>query len=364
MLVDAHLLGSRETGNETYITNLLAGLAGVPGVNCGAAMTPGTVLSGCSTGIDPVQLRTTGNWARLLYGLPAACRQWNAQILHVTYVAPFVLTCPTVVSVHDVSFRRFPAAFSPRDRLLFATLLPLSLRRASAVITISQHAKQEILRAYPHLQVKVYVTRLAPGDQFKPPANQASAREIRRRYGISSDYVLAVGSLQPRKNLLRLVRAFAKVHAEIRDLKLVIVGKAQWQASAVYAEVLSQGLADNVLFTGYVPDHDLVGLYGEAKAFVYPSLYEGFGLPILEAMACGTPVVVSNTSSMPEVAGDAGLFVDPFNEDEMAASISQVLCSPRLADSLVEKGLRRAKEFTWAHTAAATADVYRRLILN
>lgn len=361
VVIDAHMLGSGETGNETYIANLLPNLSGLIDEEYAAAVMPNTKLPPDinATDLQLLPLRPSGNWMRLVYTLPTLCQRWRAEILHVTYVGPFVLSCPLVVSLHDVAYKRYPAFFSPRDRLLFSTLMPLTLRRASAVITLSEHAKREVLGYYPYLNGKVHVTHLAPNTAFRPIAEPELLHKIRARYGIHSDFILAVGNLQPRKNLPRLIRAFASIRNQIESIRLVIVGNAQWQASVIFTLVSRLGLEQDVVFTGYIPNDDLVLLYNAAKVFVYPSIYEGFGLPILEAMACGTPVVTSNSSSMPEVAGDAALFVDPHDEGQLADTIQQVLTNPDLALSLVEKGIRQTQQFSWRYTAAKTEAAYR-----
>lgn len=360
VMVDAHMLGSRETGNETYVRNLLVGLAEQGSCDVAAAVPPGVDLSHFS--IDPtverLPLAPPGDWFRLLYTLPSLCRRWRADLLHVTYVGPFFPPCPLIVSVHDVSFRRYPEFFSGMHRLLFSTLLPWTLRRANGVITLSESAKQEILWFYPFLENKVYVTPLAPSRLFCPVTDQDALRAACARYGIHSDFVLAVGNLQPRKNLSRLIEAFAAVLPQVESLQLVIVGQEQWQSSALYDMVHRLDLAERVLFTGYVPDQDLVLLYNAAEVFVYPSVYEGFGLPILEAMACGTPVVTSNTSSMPEVAGDAAILVDPYSVEQIAKGILSVLTDFELRQDLIERSLKRAVQFSWGKTAQQTLEIY------
>jgi glycosyltransferase involved in cell wall biosynthesis len=262
------------------------------------------------------------------------------------------------VSVHDISFRRYPSFFSPRDRLLFATLLPLTLLRAKAVLTLSNHAKAELVDAYPGLMGRVHVTPLAPSPIFRPIDDSLLSKAVRLRYGLKQDFIMAVGNLQPRKNLIRLIRAFASIRDSLDQCKLVIVGKAQWRASRILALVQSLGLTEDVRFTGYVPIQDLLVLYNMARAFVYPSLYEGFGLPILEAMACGTPVISSNVSSLPEVAGDAAVLVDPYREDDIARAIQQVVADAFLAESLSTMGLQHVRQFSWERTAHETMGVY------
>jgi glycosyltransferase involved in cell wall biosynthesis len=364
VLIDAHMVGGNETGNETYIANLASHLAQLPGIECAASVVADVDLPVYfrDSSINHFPLYPTGDWLRLLYTLPKMGYRWSADILHVTYVAPLHVPCSLVVSVHDVSFKQYPEFFSTKERLLFATLLPMSLRRASAVITLSSHAKQEILTFYPFLEGKVYDIPLAASSLFRQIDEVESLNKIRLRYRLDHDFILAVGNIQPRKNLNRLIQAFKSVRQKINKVKLVIVGQAQWQASAIYAAIRQNGLEKDVIFTGYVTDEDLVLLYNSARIFIYPSLYEGFGLPILEAMSCGTPVITSNLSSMPEVAGDAALLVDPYSDEHMVDAILQIWEDESLALSLSERGLYRSQNFSWHETALKTLMVYKKIL--
>ena len=357
------MVGQRETGNESYILGLLSGLKQLPGLRVAAAVQPGVSLPDGLTagGLEVLPLPSRTNWSRLLWGLDAGCRRWGADLLHVTYIAPLRCSRPVAVTVHDVSFCRFPAYFSPRDRLLFATLLPASLRRAAAVLTDSEHARNEIAHFFPSLKARISAVPLGVSSEFRRESGHATRTLMRERYDTGEAYILAVGNLQPRKNLAALVRAFGHVRGRFPDLRLVIAGQAQWQTSPLLELIDSMGLASHIVFPGYVPQRDLPGLYSCASVFVYPSTYEGFGLPILEAMACGTPVVAMRTSSVPEVAGDAALLADPASLDEMTSAVLRVLEDRVLADGLVERGLDRVKRFSWAVTARQTMDVYRRV---
>jgi len=360
VLIDAHMLGARETGNETYIRNLLQALGRRDQVEIAAAVHPEQVAFVRSLGVKAAPLPDTSDVKRLTVGLNRLAREHGADLMHVTYVAPPVADCPVVVTVHDVSFRRFPRFFSPRERLLFATLFPWTLRRAAGVITVSQHARSEILHFYPYLKDRVYVTFEAADPAFRL-VRQNEVEEALGRLGVRSPYVLAVGNLQPRKNLVRLVQAFAQADVASRT-QLVVVGQAQWQASAVVKTIEDLGLRRVVRLTGYVSVENLVALYNGAALFCYPSLYEGFGLPVLEAMACGAPVVSSNATSMPEVAADAALLVNPLDVSEMAGAIRAVLDDPARAETLRARGLARAEQLGWDQTADATLACYRRVL--
>ncbi|MCB9143514.1 MAG: glycosyltransferase family 4 protein [Anaerolineales bacterium] len=267
-------------------------------------------------------------------------------------------------------------------------MVPLSARRAARVITVSQHAKREIVQRYGIDPQRIAVTYEAAAEQFRPVADLAALQAVRARYGIGDGpFLLALGNLQPRKNIGRLVEAFGKVvnseqfsvisglsetvsedRSPITDhstslrygtaCSLVIAGKALWRESEIFATVQQAGLEERVVFPGYVDDADLPALYSAATAYVYPSLYEGFGLPPLEAMACGTPVVCSTAASLPEVVGDAAVSIDPLRVDSLAQGLREVLGNAGLRDDLRARGLRRAAQFSWDRCAAETLAVY------
>jgi glycosyltransferase involved in cell wall biosynthesis len=290
-------------------------------------------------------------------------------LLHVTYNAPPLCPCPTVVTIHDISFEHYPQFFSPRDRLILKTLVPLSARRARRIITVSEHAKGEIMACYDITADKIAVTYEAAGEQFRPITNPTALQTVRTKYGIpDGPFILALGNLQPRKNIRRLVEAFARLDLSQRKVQsllqstLVIAGKAQWRESEIFQSVRDRGLEDAVILPGYVDDADLPALYSAATVFVYPSLYEGFGLPPLEAMACGTPVISSNAASLPEVVSDAALTIDPTDIDALAQALVEVLSSPERQEDLRQRGLRRVAQFSWDRCAAETLSVYREVL--
>jgi glycosyltransferase involved in cell wall biosynthesis len=364
ILIDAHMLGKNETGNETYIINLLRELSTFDEVICGAVISPDTKLpiDLLNLRIEFIRLVSTNDWKRLFFDLPKICNQWNADILHCTYIGPFTTQIPLVVTVHDVTFNRYPEYFSLRDRLLFSTLFRLTMRKADKIITVSEHSKKEISHYYPKTKNKIDVTLEAASSEFSINKKNLD-KQFLTQYKIHGKYILSVGNLQPRKNLIRLIQAFARInHTYDHELKLVIVGKAKWQSSKIYSIVNSLNIRDDVIFTGYVSNQDLLNLYKYASVFVYPSFYEGFGLPILEAMACGTPVIASKTSSMPEVAGTAAIFIDPYNEDQLAEAIIQVLSDPILQAVLSTSGIERASKFSWNKTARETIEIYKQLL--
>jgi glycosyltransferase involved in cell wall biosynthesis len=278
----------------------------------------------------------------------------------MTYNAPpWLSSSALVISVHDLAYRRYPQYYSLRVRLLLSLLVPLSARRAERVVTLSENSKQDIVRECGVSAEKVIVIPAGAPPEFRVVEDSARLEAVKARYDLHKSFVLAVGNLEPRKNLVRLVRAYAALRQSgAISHQLVIVGQAHWQGSVVSREAKELGLAGEVVFTGYVPTDDLVSLYNAATTFVYPSLYEGFGLPILEAMSCGTPVITSNVASMPEVAGEAALLINPRSVEDLAQALGRVLADETLRYELEEKGLHQASQFSWEQTARLTLQAY------
>ena len=242
VLLDAHMLGDRETGNETYVRGLLDGLATLDGVAVAAAVQPGYQPDArAPAAITWLSLPTRSSWRRLRVDLAVLARRWNADLIHATYIAPYRSPSPTVVSVHDVSFKRYPHYFSWRDRALFATLLPSSLRRATGILTLSSHARDELQHFYPGLRAPIHVVPAAPRGSFRP-VDEAVVAPALARAGVRRPFLLAVGSVQPRKNLIRLVEAFRALRATRPDLQLVIVGPSGFRSQWVKETIVSRGL--------------------------------------------------------------------------------------------------------------------------
>lgn len=293
-----------------------------------------------------------------------AARQHKLDLIHdPTGTCPLLLArTGKVITIHDVFPYVSPKTSTTLDWLIYHFWLPLAVRGVDAVITDSTHSKADILRYFHLKSDKVTVIPAAAGDRYQP-LEPAQVQSVLRRYQLAQPYILYVGSIEPRKNLLRLLQAYARLRDDLPAWKLVIVGaRNAWKSTPISAELRKLNLTSWVQFTGYVPEEDLPALYNGASLFVFPSLYEGFGLPVLEAMACGTPVITSNISSLPEVAGDAALLVDPYNVDEIAAVMRRVLSDPDLCADLRHRGLERAKEFSWERTARQTLEVYRKVL--
>jgi len=358
--IDGHMVGQRETGNESYVVNLLRGLAAAPGKDSFQVLTPDPRRVAAEIAL-PSQFRFVRVWPatsalRIPFGMPAALRAQRSDLLHATYILPPRAPCPMVVTVHDLSFIPFPQALTPRARLLLRWLVPLSVRRAARVIAISEFTRQDLIRYYDIPPDKIRVTLLA-ADPAYGRNGQGDLSQLPE--GVREPFILAVGNLEPRKNLSRLVDAFVHlVRAQGFQGQLVLAGNPRGSSQRLLQQLRTLGLESRVLMPGYVSKAQLRSLYNQAAVFVFPSLYEGFGLPTLEAMACGCPVVSSNVTSLPEVVGDAAIQVDPDSTAKLAEAIDAVIVRPELARELRAKGLRRASMFSWRKTAEQTRGVY------
>ena len=360
------MVGQRETGNERYVASLVSGLAKVDPENQYEILVtdprPLEAMPTLPANFRRQVVRPGGNILRTAWATPRTCRRVAADVLHVSYTAPPICPCAIVLTVHDISFALFPSFFSLRDRLLLSASVPLSCRLATRIIAVSEQTKRDLVRQYAVPPQKIKVVHEAVDERFSNRASADEALRTRRKYAGGRRYVLALGNIQPRKNLGRLVEAYALLTSAgmvAEDIALVIAGQAQRGASEVFDQVAARGLADKVCFPGYVADDDLPALYRGAEVFVHPSLYEGFGLPPLEAMACGTPVVCSNASALPEVIGQGAALVDPYDTDALAETLGTLLNDGARRRDLSASGLARAAQFSWERTAQETLQVYR-----
>ncbi|MBK9711814.1 MAG: glycosyltransferase family 4 protein [Kouleothrix sp.] len=286
--------------------------------------------------------------------------------------APLARRMRTVVTIHDMGYLHFPEAHTPAQRLYLRLSTAWSARAATRLIAISGATRDDLVRYAGARPEKIAVIHHGVSPRFRPVEDTAAIEEAMRRYGIAGAYLLYVGTVQPRKNLARLIEAFAQtlqiverrlqiddphLQSTICNLQLVIAGKRGWLTEAIERRAAELGVADRVVFAGYVADDDLPALLSGALAFVFPSLYEGFGMPVLEAMACGAPVLAANTSSLPEVAGGAALLVDPADTGAIADGLARLSADAGLRADLRARGRERAAAFTWDRCAEQTLRV-------
>ena len=351
VLFDAHQLGRRQTGNETYVRELLRRLPDEPDLSIVAAVERG--LAPEDSPAPPIRLRRVPrNGLGRLGTLAILARQERADLVHAIYFLPPATGRPTVVTIHDVSFELFPEFFSRATLVRNRALIRASAHASSVVITGSETSRREILDRYRLGEDRVIAIPYGVAPMFRP-AEKWTAFEGGRPLR-----VLAVGTLEPRKNLVRLLDALQLV-ASKQAVYLRLIGPNGYQAARI-RERLSTGVQVDIV--GWSSEIQLVNEYRAADIFAYPSIYEGFGLPVLEAMATGTPIVASTGGSIPEVAGDSALLVDPLDPDAIAAAILDLAANGDLAAGLRAKGLERARIFSWERTAKAHAAVYASLL--
>ena len=358
--VDAHAIGCRQTGNEVYIRNLLKEFARL---DEGSELIAYISKEGVKADL-PRRIRTRrvsqNPYKRLGLDMPQHLWRDRPDLLHVQYTGPLFSAAPLVVSVHDVSFLEYPQYFTRFRSLQLRLTVQQTVQRAARVLTPSEFSRRAILKHYSIPEDKVVVVPNAVASQFRPIEREVARAAIQRKFGIRRPFVLTVGDLQPRKNHLGLLQAFEDVVQAEPQLPhdLVFVGKETWYSRDLHRAVNRSPVRDRVHFAGFVEDADLVKFYGACEMFVFPSFYEGFGLPILEAMACGRAVACSRVTAMPEVANAAGILFDPGSKEEIARAMLDVLLNPELRARLERLGLHRAAGFSWEKSAAQTLEVY------
>ena len=365
--IDAHSVGAQLAGNETYAVNLIEALAEIDQSN------RYTLYVTRQSAVD----RFTNRWpnfqvkrtlphtplVRIPLTLSVELRKNRVDVVHVQYTAPPRTPCALVATIHDLSFEHLPETFKRRSRAQLRLTVRRTAKKAAQILTLSEFSRRDIIETYALDPERVFVTPPAAPSHFVPVTDVTELRRIRMTYGIQRDYILALGSIQPRKNLVRLIKAYESLRGVVSSEQLpqlVLAGRRGWlEAETIRAAELSEARGD-ILFTGYVPDADLPAVYSGALCFAYPSYFEGFGLPILEAMQCGTPVIAGNRTSLPGVAGDAALLVDPFDQAAIGNGLVRLIKNADYRAELRVKGLDRAAAFSWKNTARLTLEAYER----
>jgi glycosyltransferase involved in cell wall biosynthesis len=343
-VVDADVLGRRRTGDETYVSSLLTELP---------RLAPDLRIAGVTRrpdllpkGVEPIELPAKSQPLRMSWSLPRLLVRLEPALSHFQYVVAPRAPSPAVVTIHDLSFERDPGLMGRRDRFFFRTMVPRSARRADRVLAVSERTKRDLVELYGLDEAKVVVTPNGVDARFRPNGERNG----------SDPYLLFVGALQPRKDPVAAIQALSLVDSALR---LVLVGPDKGAGREAREAVARLGLNGRVQFAGHVGMDDLASLYRNAEALVFPSRYEGFGLPVVEAMASGTPVVATSTGAIPEVAADAAILVEPGDAVALAGGIERALAD---RERLVRAGLERVKRYSWTETAQRTLEVYRDLL--
>jgi glycosyltransferase involved in cell wall biosynthesis len=362
--IDARLVHYRQAGISQYTMRLLEQLAAIDKED------EFTVFQSRRDGsklVDQPNFRKRSVWTpphhrleQLL--LPLELAAADLDVLHSPdFIPPFRRNCKSVITVHDLNFLLYPEFLTPEAASYYGQI-DQAVRRCDHIIAVSESTKRDIIRLTGAPESKITVVYEAAHPIYTPLEDEQATRQTKERFGISCDFVLFVSTIEPRKNVPTLLHAYKQLLDNYRtDVDLVLAGEKGWLFQEVFTLVRELSLQQRVHFLGRVSVEDLLGLYNAAQLLVHPAFYEGFGLPPLEAMACGTPVVASNTSAVPEIVGDAALLVDPTEIDEMTVAIWRLLSDPTLVRQMREKGLKRARLFSWRKAAEETLEIYRRL---
>ncbi|MHA0856490.1 glycosyltransferase family 4 protein [Paenibacillus sp. CMAA1364] len=362
--VDAHILAGKFQGSRTYLLNLYHE---VMKQECDHDYCFfGFWSAGYPYGNDPqyIDFKSTSKIKRLTYQTSPLVKEHQIDLYHTTYISPIMLPCDVIVTIHDVLFETHPQYFTNREVLRNKILVRYSAKRAKQIHTVSEYSKSKIIELYgiPEHKVKV-VPNGVDISRFSSDNKALSIDLVYEKYGVK-DYILTVGRIEPRKNHLQLLDAYMILKQKLSDDAgcLVIVGQPDFGFTQFFERMKELGLEKDVLIIDSVDDVVLPHLYRAARIFVYPSFAEGFGIPPIEAMASGIPVVSSNTTAIPEVIGEAGILVDPNNAEEIAAQMEVLLTNMELQESLRLKGLEQVKKWTWKSSAdayvQALAEVY------
>lgn len=365
--IDAHTVGTQLAGNVTYISNMIESLADIDQTNEYTLYVMEPAAIEMYTGRWPnFTVRRFHHRSRILryfYSFSSQLRLHPADIFFCQFSAPQFTPCKIVTSIHDLSFEHLPETFTLKSSTQMKLTHRRTAKNAEHVVTCSEYSRQDIIKTYGLAPEKVTTIPLAAPAWFAPVTDAEKRRQIRQKYSLNGDYILGVGSIQPRKNLVRLIEAYSMLVKKRDDVPpLVLAGKKAWLFEESVEATKIHGVAERVHFTGFMPDEDLPALYSEAMCFVYPSYFEGFGLPPLEAMQCGTPVITGDRTSLPEVVGDAGLLVDPFDVQAISDALGRMIDDEQLRAQLRAKGLEQAARFSWAAAARQTLDVFERVM--
>jgi glycosyltransferase involved in cell wall biosynthesis len=359
--IDAHAIGRHLTGNEVYVRSLLRNFAALDQES--DFVTYFSAEDAWQWTAERFQARqvSPNPFVRLGIEMSMRLRRDRPDLLHVQYTAPLGCPVPVVVSVHDVSYLVHPEYFPKSRALQLRWTVARTIRCATRILTGSDFSRDSIIQAYGEsCASKIVVVPNAAASGLRPISREHAASAVRQHFRIAAPFVLSVGDLQPRKNQIGLIRAFAQLVQAYPQLthNLVLAGKDTWFSPKVREAARQSGVADRIQFAGFVSDEDLLHLYNACDLFVFPSFYEGFGLPVLEAMACGRAVACSRTSAMPEVADGAGIMFDPNSQSEMVRAMADLLRDAELRARMERLGLQRAARFSWRATAQKTLEVY------
>ncbi len=354
VLIDGHMLGTGEGGNERYIENLsLALLKEKTQVFKTQIIAPQAYCRklGKGTRKDYISKDFSSNLVRIFCTLPKVARDIKADIIHATYVGPIFSRFKLVLMVHDFAFKQFPEFFTFREKIIFDYFLPVSMEKSVAIVVPSEFTKKELISYYPKHANKVFVTHEASSPQFKAVNKDGARKQIKRKYKIKTPFLLTLNGKHDKRNISRVIEAFEQIKNDFPKLQLVILGGSY--------HIKNRKDNKRVKILKNISDKDLVLLYNAAEVLIYFSLYEGFGLPVLEAFSCKTPVIASDIPPIREIAGNAALYVNPQSVHDLVKTTSRLIKSRKMQKKMRDRGFNKASKYSWDKTAKETIRVYK-----
>lgn len=348
------------SGVSHYVAQLLSALMARTDGREYALLASRSLNGHLPSGLPPrrgVKFPVRSLWMQFV--LPATLARLRPDLCHYTnYIAPLVGSCPSVVTMYDMGLFKYPETQPRKALLTVRSILPRVAKRADRIITSSYSSRDDIVSTLHVDPERIHVVYAAPGAEFRVMEDRARLEHVRAKYGLQNPFVLAVGTIEPRKNLGRLIEAFARAKRAGRPEHLILVGQLGWKYETLLNQIETTRLGDAVRLAGYIPDEDLPAVYNLARGVAFPSIYEGFGLPVVEGMACGVPVLTSNRASTAEIGADSALLVDPTDTEALADGLLRLLGDEPLREELRAKGIVRAAEFSWTRAAEETVRVY------
>lgn len=353
VLIDGHMLGSGEGGNERYIESLSDALFDFNTLEIRVS-TPENYIRRVDVSRKKffIKQHSSSDIARVFYELPKRAAEFKANIIHATYIGPINTSTELVLTVHDLAFKRFPEFFSLRERLIFNCLLPLSMRKAGAIIVPSRFTRGELLELFPEYKDKIFTTYEAASKVFKPMDRRKAQRKVNEKMRVQIPFILAFNGRIAKKNINRVIDSFSRISSDFPDLQLVIVGGKHHIRKSKHELKRIKILKD-------ITDEELNLLYNATELVIYYSVYEGFGLPILEAFSCQTPVVASDIPVHREIIGDVPLYANPRRSGELADRIRRLMSNSKLREKIGQEGSRLASVYNWRKTAKDTIKAYK-----
>lgn len=358
--IDAHAIGTSAGGNETYMQELVYSLTEfAPDINITAFINKNISANLLPKNIKTYPLSFNSSAMRVLFGLNSAASKSKIDLMHLQYNAPLNPYCPFVVSIHDLCWKKHPEFLKKSERFRLKMLIPLTIKKASRIFALTNAIKEEISQIYSVPIEKIDVVQPSINPIFKPNKDNDVLKNIKAKYNLSDEYIIYLGAIQPRKNLVRLAEAFSRIIKKGFPHKLVIIGKRAWLYKEMLTTINNLKINDKIIFLGYVERKDIPAILSAAACFTYISIYEGFGIPVVEAMACGVPVLTSSDKALQETAGDAALICDPYNIESIEEGIIKIITNTDFSSNLIEKGIKRANYFSRKKMASEALNGYK-----